>query len=98
MKRKAWSIEHRVKRQRSEVGSRRSEGRKKSDVRWHKKRGQGSGIRGQKKRYAGSSKLKAQREGRRQRSEVGDQKTEDGEQRERVQAGKAGKAHSQAVS
>jgi hypothetical protein len=29
MKRKAWSMEHRVKRQRSEVGSRRSEGIKK---------------------------------------------------------------------
>jgi hypothetical protein len=32
-----------------------------------------------------------QKEIRSQRSEVGDQKTEDGEQRERVQAGKAGK-------
>ena len=34
---------------------------------------------------------RGQKEIRRQRSEVGDQKTEDGEQRERVQAGKAGK-------
>jgi len=36
MKRKAWSMEHRVKRQRSEVGSRRAEGRKKSEVRGRK--------------------------------------------------------------
>ena len=70
-------MEHGVKRQKSEVGSRRSEDRKKSEV-----RGRKSEITRLKTEDGGQKEIRSQR------SEVGDQKTEDGEQRERVQAGK----------